>query len=304
MSSEDSRLKAARDIFASGEKALKPSSLFGFVKAKPDYETAALHFDKAATAFKSCNAFEDAVSAYLKCAECQEKLDSLFPSAKSLESAAVILAQQLKRPEDAADMYKRVSDVLALNGSADKAAEMLERAAKTVEATDQNKAIEYYLASCDALEDADRQHLAVDTFKRTATVLLKWKRFDLASTTLCRLAAIYRSTGNKNQLYKTALSTVILQLALNDEVGASKKLDEYAPDGFPSSDEGKVASQLVQAWKDRDHDLWNKVVNTPLVTFLDNEVTRVARSLSVPGNTNAAASEGQQGDDSEDLGIL
>ncbi|KAJ3339661.1 hypothetical protein HDU93_007887 [Gonapodya sp. JEL0774] len=297
-------------------QSLKPTSLFGLIKSKPDLETASMQFDKAATTFKQAKLYEDAIAAHVKAAECQEKLGVFFAAAKSLESAAGVLALQLKRPEDAADMYKRVSDMLVLNGSADKAAEMLEKAAKTVEATNQIRAIELYLASCDILEDADRGRLAVDTFKRTATMLLKAKRYDLATATLSRLAIIYRSVGNKNQVQKTALCTIILQLALNDEVAASKEIRNYAADGFPDSDEGAAAQELLQAWREQDEKRWTKVVNAPIVTFLDNEVTRLARSLRVPGASSVVSNSGytqtnhesikhgSHQEEDEDLGIL
>lgn len=51
-------------------------------------------------------------------------------SAKAMETAAQIVAQNMKQPERAAEAYRRASELFVTHGSGDRAAEMLEKAAK------------------------------------------------------------------------------------------------------------------------------------------------------------------------------
>merc|ERR1712179_526755 len=82
MSSE--KLNQALGHVKEAEKALKT----GLFKWSPDHDTAASEYTKAATCFKLAKSLDKCKDAYLKAAEMQEKLGSLFHSAKLLTQAA------------------------------------------------------------------------------------------------------------------------------------------------------------------------------------------------------------------------
>ena len=53
--------------------------------------------------------------------------------------------------------------------------------------------------------------------------------------------------------------------------------------GFAQSEEAQIAQDLLQAYDERDQELLERTVRLQHVTFLDNEVVKLARLLTVPG---------------------
>ena len=80
--------------------------------------------------FRNSKDYQHAIESFLKAAECHRNLDSIFLAAKALETAANLLYQHLQQPEKASDIYRQCSDYYIAHGSPDRAAEMLEKAAK------------------------------------------------------------------------------------------------------------------------------------------------------------------------------
>lgn len=172
-------------------------------------------------------------------------------AAKATENAASIYVTNLKQPEKAAESFKLTADYYVANGrllastcpvlrrtthqpltpvpsgTPDKAADALEKAAKYVEPVSLNDAIDYYSQACDLLEDEDRGRFAADVYRRAIAMLLRNGRVSDAQSFMERLCENFRKSGNKVQLYKMALSVVIAKLALEDEIGAQKAINEY-----------------------------------------------------------------------------
>lgn len=53
--------------------------------------------------------------------------------------------------------------------------------------------------------------------------------------------------------------------------------------GFAGSEEAEIGEDLLKAYDTRDQELLEKTVRLQHVTFLDNEVAKLARLLTVPG---------------------
>lgn len=53
--------------------------------------------------------------------------------------------------------------------------------------------------------------------------------------------------------------------------------------GFAQSEEAEIAEDLLKAYEQRDQELLVKTTRLQHVTFLDNEVVKLARMLRVPG---------------------
>jgi gamma-soluble NSF attachment protein len=80
--------------------------------------------------FRNEKAYDHAVKAFLKVADCHRQLDSIYLAAKALETAANILAQNLNQPEKSVDIYKQCSDYYIAHGTGDRAGEILDKCAK------------------------------------------------------------------------------------------------------------------------------------------------------------------------------
>lgn len=216
------------------------------------------------------------------------KSDSIYLAAKATEAGALIAAQQTNNPGNAAAIYSRASDMYLTHGAADKAAEMLEKAGRTTETTNVDKAIEYYIMACTLYEQEDRGRFAVETFKRTVSVLLKNKRYPKAVEILTRMAEVMEPLANKAALFKVYLSIIITLLEMKDDVEAGKRYDIFLTSpGFAQSDEVRAAGELLDAFEKRDPDMLQTVISQQTFTFLDNEVARLAQQLRVPGGGSA-----------------
>ncbi|RUP02328.1 soluble NSF attachment protein [Jimgerdemannia flammicorona] len=208
-------------------------------------------------------------------------------SAKDMETAAQILAQNMNQPERAADSYRRASDLYVAHGSADRAAEMLEKAAKNLESTDINAAIELYSSSCSMYESEDRGRFAIGTFERAIGLMVKNKRYEKAIDMLQRLGTIQGTLVSRGALYKTNLSILIIYLEMGDEVEAGKQFQNFCvrDSGFPQSEEASICHGLLDAFEQGDQDLLDQTVARQNITFLDNDIARLARQLKVPGES-------------------
>ncbi|KAJ3080247.1 hypothetical protein HK102_003190 [Quaeritorhiza haematococci] len=276
------KIQEGMKAMVDAEKAMNKKSFFG--AKKPDYDSAVHDYEKAANAFKVGKAYDQAVEAYVKAADCHKQLDSLFMAAKALEQAAALAAQQLKKPHDAVELYRRTSDYFLAHGSPDRAAEVLEKAAKAIEPLDVDKAIELYIESCSTYENEDRPRMGTDTFKRTIAMLLRHKRFDKAVEMSHRLADLFCKLDNKPYFHKQALTTVVILLYMGDWAEAGKRFAYFASifGSFLASEEGKISNDLLEAYESHNAELLQSCLARSQINFLDNEVTRIARELRVP----------------------
>ncbi|KAJ2956156.1 hypothetical protein NQZ79_g7943 [Umbelopsis isabellina] len=279
---EAERIKTAVKLMQDGDKA----SSKGLFK-KPDWDIAGQNYERAATAFKVGKSYEQAVQAYTKASDALLKADATHLAGKSMESAAQILAQNLQQPDRAADAYRRASELFVTQGSVDRGAEQLEKAAKVMENVDVNAAIELYSQSCSLYEQEDRGRFAMDTFKKAIALLVKTQKYDRAMEMLHRQSAVLQKLTNRGALYKANLSIVILALAMGDEVEASKQFHTFCSrdGGFPQSEEAEISDDLIKAYEHGDHELLVKTVRRQNITFLDNEIARLSRTLTVPGQS-------------------
>lgn len=70
-----------------------------------------------------------------------------------------------------------------------------------------------------------------------------------------------------------------------DDVAAGKQFSQMCANdpGFAGSEEAEIAEDILRAYETVDQELLEKTVRLQHVTFLDNEVVKLARVLTVPG---------------------
>ena len=90
---EARKIKEGETALLAAAKCLKTS----YFKWKPDWESAASEYEKAATAFRVGKAVPRAIDAFCRASEAHEKFDSTFMAAKHLETAP----RRLRRPQAA-----------------------------------------------------------------------------------------------------------------------------------------------------------------------------------------------------------
>ncbi|ORY93878.1 hypothetical protein BCR43DRAFT_442992 [Syncephalastrum racemosum] len=257
---------------------------------KPDWDVASGCYDRAATAFKVGKSYDQAVQAYVKASEAFFKADGTHLAGKALENAALILVQNLDQPQKAAEMYQRASDLFMTNGSIDRAAEQLQKAGRALENTDVSAAIEMYSSACTLYEQEDRGRFAIDIYKKAISLLVRSKKLEKAVDMLHRQAAVLQKLTNRSHLCKANLSILIVLFAIGDEVEAGKQFN------IMCSEDAEIGQALLQAYEEGDQELLEKTVRRQHVSFLDNEVAKLSRTLTVPGEmlSQPTAAAGRQ----------
>ncbi|KAI9199788.1 uncharacterized protein BJ171DRAFT_517093 [Polychytrium aggregatum] len=288
------KIKEGMDLMAVGQKAENSKSFFG--KRTPDWDTAANSYERAATCFKIAKANEQAIDAFQKAGDAYRHLDSFALAAKQYEGAATIAVQNTRQYALAAQLYRQTADFLSANNSPDRAAESLEKAAKALESLDPNQCIELYFESCAVYENEDRIRTGAETFRRAIATCIRLQRLDKALILSQKLAEGFAKLNNRPGFCKQSLATIIIALAMGDEVEATKRFNSACElGGFSPSEENEAATDMLQAFDAGDDELLSKALQRMVITFLDNDVARLAKSLRVPGGrqpTNAYARPG------------
>ncbi|OBS75747.1 hypothetical protein A6R68_17802, partial [Neotoma lepida] len=157
----------------------------GFLKWKPDYDSAASEYGKAAVAFKNAKQFEQAKDACLREAVAHENNRAAYEQA----------GMMLKLIEKASMMYLE-------NGTPDTAAMALERAGKLIENVDPEKAVQLYQQTASVFENEERLRQAVELLGKASRLLVRGRRFDEAALSIQKEKNIYKEIENYPTCYK------------------------------------------------------------------------------------------------------
>ncbi|KAJ2004589.1 hypothetical protein H4R26_002429 [Coemansia thaxteri] len=277
---ESASLKLAQGFAKDAQKASK-----GGWFSKPDWAIAAQYLDKAATAYKSARHYDEAVNCYTQASEAYIQMNVIHLAASCMENAAKLSEAHLKDHAKAITNYMRASDLYRSYGSAaDKAAVMMEKAAKVCEDIDTDRAIQLYDNALSIYENEDRGRFGVETFKRTIQYMLDKGRVLEAVSMQLRLAAVCEQVNNRLELNRSYLSVIAMLLAFGDSVEAGKRLDEFGQDvAFIRTKEAEAAERLVQAYNDGDQDEYASIAGSLPVTSLDAVISRLTAKTRIPG---------------------
>lgn len=277
---ENKGLKIAESYAKDARKAAKGSWF-----SKPEWDIAAKYWDQAAVAYKTVQHYHEAIDCYTKASDGYSKSGAIYLAAKGSENAASLAEKHLTDHSLAVKYYTQASDLFRSHGSsAERAAEMMERAAKLCEDIDVEQAIQLYDNALTIYEAEDRGRFGVETFKKTTGFLISKKKFTEAVDIQMRLSEICRKTNNKFELNKSQLSCIIILLAFGDDVEAGKKMDEFGQDAlFIRTHESEAAGGLLQAYEDANLEVFHNITSGQTVSFLDAAVVRLAAKIRVPG---------------------
>lgn len=287
------KINEAHEHIAKAEKYLKTS----FMKWKPDYDSAASEYAKAAVAFKNAKQLEEAKEAYLQEAEAHTNNRTLFHAAKALEQAGMMLKDMQRLPE-AIQYIEKASMMYVENGTPDTAAMALDRAGKLIEPVDLSKAVDLYQRAASVFENEERLRQAVELLGKASRLLVRQKKFDEAVVSIQKEKNMYKDIENYPTCFKKTIAQVLVHLHRGDYVAADKCVREsYSIPGFSGSEDCVALEQLLQGYDQQDEDLVSRVCNSPLFKYMDNDYAKLALSLNVPGGgkKKKAAASGDGG---------
>uniref|UniRef100_A0A8C8K5C9 Gamma-soluble NSF attachment protein n=1 Tax=Oncorhynchus tshawytscha TaxID=74940 RepID=A0A8C8K5C9_ONCTS len=287
------KINEAHDHIAKAEKYLKTS----FMKWKPDYDSAASEYSKAAVAFKNAKMLEEAKEAYLQEAEAHTNNKTLFHAAKHVFSL-----QDMQRIPEAIQYIERASMMYVENGTPDTAALALDRAGKLIESQDLAKAVDLYQKAASVFENEDRLRQAVEMLGKASRLLVRQHKLDEAAVSIQKEKNMYKEIENYPTCFKKTIAQVLVHLHRNDFVAADKCVREsYSLPGFSGSEDCIALEQLLQGYDEQDEDQVHCVCNSPLFKYMDNDYAKLSISLRVPGGgkKKAPASAADAGEGAE-----
>jgi hypothetical protein len=188
-----------------GEKYLSKRSFFG--KSSPDLDGALTCFDSASSQFKAQKDWDNAVKALILSSETNQRLQQIFSAGDKLSSAAHLVSLHLNNPERASSLYLQASNFFVAHGillllthttgSTERAAEMLEKAAKHTS----NFEVKYYFDAVDIYENVcipllltswkdDRLRSSVDCFTRGISLFISRDQLLKAAQLTSRLITV------------------------------------------------------------------------------------------------------------------
>ncbi|KAI5606480.1 gamma-soluble NSF attachment protein, partial [Silurus asotus] len=286
------KINEAHEHIAKAEKYLKTS----FMKWKPDYDSAASEYGKAAVAFKNAKQLEEAKDAYLQEAEAHTNNRTLFHAAKALEQAGMMLKDMQRLPE-AIQYIEKASMMYIENGTPDTAAMALDRAGKLIETVDLAKAVDLYQKAASVFENEERLRQAVELLGKASRLLVRQKRFDEAALAIQKEKNMYRDIENYPTCFKKTIAQVLVHLHRADFVAADKCVREsYSIPGFSGSEDCIALEQLLQGYDQQDEEQVARVCNSPLFKYMDNDYAKLAISLNVPGGGKKKKAPAAPGD--------
>jgi len=190
------------------------------------------------------------------------------------------MAKQEKQFIEAAELMKKASQQYHINANADRAADVIAKAAKLVEDVDAEKALELYEEALELFESEEKQ--SADTIRLALSFAIRSKKFTKALELLERQAKMFLASNQDHSYAKTALSIMIIHLVQDDYVAADKAYQHFLDQGgFARSNECRAAAALLDAFEKTSPSLLQAALSQQTFTFLDNQVLRLAKTLSV-----------------------
>ncbi|EFC50422.1 predicted protein [Naegleria gruberi] len=277
------KLKEADSLEKEGKK-LTERSLFRW---SPDWDTAASKFEKASLLYKNLGKDDKAVECYLRAGVCHEKNKMFYSAGKSYEMAANIYQNTIKDYISAFKNYKDAARLYLDDGKNDRAAEVLVKAAKSMEKEPNclNQCVELYKEGIEASTMNGKYHNVTDILRNFNNFLIRHKLYTEAIQNLETQINAFRSLSQPNNERKAMLAIIILYLKNDDPVAAQNALDKFTNDsgssGFCENDEGDVAIQLVSSFENRDERMLDQAKTSSVIKFLEGPVSKIGLTLSL-----------------------
>ncbi|NXK44489.1 SNAG protein, partial [Chauna torquata] len=246
----------------------------GFLKWKPDYDSAATEYGKAAVAFKNAKQFDQAREACLREAEAHENNKAAAPHSSV---PLTVSLQEMQRLPEAVQLIEKASMMYLENGTPDTAAIALERAGKLIENVSPEKAVQLYQQAASVFENEERLRQALEMLGKASRLLVRGRRLDEAALSLQKEKSIYKEIENYPTCYKKTIAQVLVHLHRNDYVAAERCVRESY------SEDCAALEQLLEGYDQQDQDQVSEVCNLPLFKYMDNDYAKLGLTLVVPG---------------------
>jgi len=279
------KIEEGCELVKTAEKSLKT----GLLKWRPDYDSAADEYAKAATAFRIAKSYDQSKECLLKAIDCYKNNKSWFHAAKCYDQIIMILKETNNLYDVEQNAFK-ASNLYQQHGSPEAAASSLDKAAKIVEQQHPEIALRFYQQALEIIVGEDSTRQAAEIASKISRILVKLQMFDQAADAIRREIGFNQQTESYSQIGRLAVALVLVQLARSDLVAAEKAFKEWG--NCCDAQEVQTLEMLLQAYDDEDPDVANQALNSPFIKHMDVEYSILARNIPRPHglkvNTNSS----------------
>lgn len=317
-----SKIEEAQEHIRQAEKCLKTSLL----KWRPDYDNAAEEYNKAATCFRNAKSLDQCRDCLIKSSDCHRQNRALFHAAKCFDQA-ILISKEMNKLGDIRGLAERACNLYQQHGSPESGATVLDKAAKILEQSHPEDALQLFKQAVDVVTIEDSTRQGAEYASKVSRIMVKLGMYDQAADAIRREIGLLQQVGSDSAIGRLAVALVLVQLARGDYVAAEKAFKEWG--NCCDAAEVQTLESLLQAFDDEDPELAQRALSSPFIRHMDIEYARLARDLPLPKGMaiapkanvieNAAASyvspnsgagsdgskpvAGPAGDDEEDGGL-
>ncbi|XP_037953855.1 gamma-soluble NSF attachment protein [Teleopsis dalmanni] len=275
------KIEEGCELVRQAEKSLKT----GILKWRPDYESAADEYTKAATAFRIARSYDQSMDCFFKAVDCHKNGRSWFHAAKCYEQVILILKEKnslLEIEENA----NKACNLYLQHGSPEAAATALDKAAKIVEQKHPDVALRFYQHAMEIVMNEDSTRQATEYASKVARILVKLRMYDQAADAIRREIGLHQQTESYGQIGRLAVALILVQLGRGDLVAAEKAFKEWGNCCDPQ--ESQTLECLLQAFDDEDPEMAAQALANPFIRHMDVEYTILARDIPLPRGMKVA----------------
>lgn len=257
------------------EKSLKTSLL----KWNPDFEVAASEYTSAATCFRISKSYQQCKECLMKASDCYKQSKSWFHAAKNLEQA-VLICKEMGKLAEVPKLAQSASNLYQMHGSPESAATVLDKAAKIIESSQPQEALELFKHAANIVMGEDSPRHAAEYMSKVARLLVKLQMYDEAADAVRREIGMHQQIDHGPSVGRLTVVLVLIQLARGDQVAAEKAFKEWG--NYCAPQEVETLETLLQAYDNEDADAAKKALNSPFIKHMDVEYAKLAKGLPLP----------------------
>ncbi|XP_058799575.1 gamma-soluble NSF attachment protein-like [Phymastichus coffea] len=270
-----SKIEEANAHIRNAEKGLKTTLL----KWRPDFEVAADEYTAAATCFRIVKNYQQCKDCLIKSADCYKQNRSWFHAAKNLEQVILVL-KEMNQLSEVPKLAHSACSLYQQHGSPESGATVLDKAAKMLESTQPEQALELYRRACDVVLGEDSPRQAAEYISKVARISVRLGMYDQAADAVRREIGMHQQIDHQPSVGRLAVALVLVQLARGDQVAAEKAFKEWG--GYCDPPEVQTLEMLLQAYDNEDADSARSALNSPFIKHMDVEYAKLARGLPLP----------------------
>ncbi|KAK9892743.1 hypothetical protein WA026_021935 [Henosepilachna vigintioctopunctata] len=278
MMNNQKKVDEGLEYVKNAEKSLKTS----FMKWRPDYESAAEQYNKAATCFRNAKSFDQCRDALLKAADCHKQNRAIFYAAKALDQA-ILVSKELGDLRNVGELANRAANMFQSHGSAESATSTLDKAGKILEAQYPEDALKLFQRAADISQDQDSVRQSAEFMSKVARIHVKLKEYELAADAIRRELGLREQSESYQAAGRLAVALVLVHIARGDIVAAERAFKEWG--NYCEAPEVQCLEMLLQAYDEEDPEAAKAALSNPFIKHMDVEYTILARDLPLPEQT-------------------